>query len=124
MPVIGTSEINILQIPTTLPTLDEVVGLAGYEPHLLVKHFNNLLTKDLNIITVHTELEGKRWSGFLRDFIKVTIDQGFTYVRLVDIARKVIENGDIPRCKIFYGHIEGRAAKFHAKPYKLFNHRL
>ncbi len=111
LPVIGTSEINILQIPTTLPTLDEVVGLAGYEPHLLVKHFNNLLTKDLNIITVHTELEGKRWSGFLRDFIKVTIDQGFTYVRLVDIARKVIENGDIPRCKIFYGHIEGRAGE-------------
>lgn len=111
LPVMGDSEINILQIPTTLPTLDEAVGLAGYERHLLVKHFNDLLTKDLNIITVHAELEGKRWSGFLEDFILATIDQGFTYVRLMDIARKVRENGDIPRCKIFYGLIEGRAGE-------------
>lgn len=111
LPVIGTSEINILQIPTTLPTLDEVVGLAGNEPRLLVTYFNDILSKDLNIITVHTELEGKRWSGFLKDFIHLTIDQGFTYVRLMDIARRVRKNGDIPRCKIFYGHIEGRAGE-------------
>jgi hypothetical protein len=111
LPVMGDSEINILQIPTTLPTLDEVVGLAGNEPRLLVRYFNDILSKNLNIITVHTELEGKRWSGFLKDFIHLTIDQGFTYVRLMDIARRVRENGDVPRCKIFYGHIEGRAGE-------------
>ena len=111
LPVMGDSHLNILQIPTTLPTLDEVVGLAGYEPLSLARHFIDSLNEGLNILTVHTELEGKRWEGFLKDFIRLTIDQGFTYTRLMDIAQMLRDNSDIPRCTIFYGYVEGRAGE-------------
>lgn len=111
LPVMGDSQINVPQIPTTLPTLDEVVGLAGYEPRLLAKYFNDLLNKDLNIMTVHTELEGKRWAGFLKEFIRLSIGQGFTFKRLSDIAHVVRGNSDIPRCKILYDYVEGRAGE-------------
>lgn len=111
LPILGNNEFNILQIPTTLPTLDEIIGREGYEPRALAKYFYELLRENLNIITVHTELEGKRWSSFLKDFIHFTIDNGFTYMGLADIARRVLDNNDIPRCKIVYGHVEGRAGE-------------
>jgi len=87
------------------------VGLAGYEPLSLARYFIDSLNEDLNILTVHTELEGKRWGGFLKDFIRLTIDQGFTYTRLMDIAQMLRDNSDIPRCTIFYGYVEGRAGE-------------
>jgi undecaprenyl phosphate-alpha-L-ara4FN deformylase len=111
LPVMGDSQFNILQIPTTLPTLDEVVGLAGHEPLSLAKYFIESLNEGLNILTVHTELEGKRWGGFFKDFIRLTIDQGFTYTRLMDIAQMLREKGNTPRCRIFYGYVEGRAGE-------------
>lgn len=120
LPVMGDSHPDVLQIPTTLPTLDEVVGLAGYEPHSLARHFIDSLNEGLNILTVHTELEGKRWGGFLKDFIRLAIDQGFTYMRLMDIAQVLRDNGDIPRCTISYRHVEGRAGEVSCQ--KLANH--
>jgi peptidoglycan/xylan/chitin deacetylase (PgdA/CDA1 family) len=111
LPVMEDNHFNILQIPTTLPTLDEVVGLAGNEPLSLARYFIDSLTEGLNILTVHTELEGKQWTGFLEAFIIQTIEQGFTYARLMDIAQKLREGDDVPRGKIFYGYVEGRAGE-------------
>jgi peptidoglycan/xylan/chitin deacetylase (PgdA/CDA1 family) len=109
LPDMGGRHFGILQIPTTLPTLDEVVGIAGDEPVLLSRHFVGLLTEDLNILTIHAELEGNRWTGFLKAFIQQSLDQGFVYKRLNDIAMTIQERGHIPRCTISYGVVEGRA---------------
>ena len=108
-PVMGGSQFNIIQIPTTLPTLDEVVGLAGHEPISLARYFVDLLSEGLNILTVHTELEGNRWTGFLEAFIAQTIDRGFTYARLVDIAKMSREKDVLPRCNVYFGQVDGRA---------------
>lgn len=102
---------SILQIPTTLPTLDEVVGIAGNEPASLSRYFIDQLSGGLNILTVHTELEGNRWTGFLEAFIAKTLDQGFTYSRLIDIAQTCRESDVVPRCNIFYDYVEGRAGE-------------
>jgi peptidoglycan/xylan/chitin deacetylase (PgdA/CDA1 family) len=111
LPVMGGDQLNILQIPTTLPTLDEVVGLAGYDPIALARYFIGKLTEGLNILTVHTELEGRRWTAFLEAFIARTLDQGFVYSRLIYIALTFRESDGIPRCNILYGQVEGRAGE-------------
>jgi hypothetical protein len=111
LPVMGSDQFNILQIPTTLPTLDEVVGLAGHEPLSLARYFIDSLSEGLNILTVHTELEGKCWTGFLEAFIIQTLDRGFTYTRLMDIAQTLRESDAIPRYNIFYGPVKGRAGE-------------
>lgn len=101
----------ILQIPTTLPTLDEVIGIVSADEKVLVDHYVGLLADGLNIMTVHTELEGKRWSGFLGSFINEAKRRGFTFERLIDIAEDVRKTPGTPTCLVEYGSIPGRAGE-------------
>lgn len=111
-PIMSGEAFDILQIPTTLPTLDEVVGIAGTEGSVLTEFFLESLHDGLNIITVHTELEGNRWTHFLEAFLRATLDRGFQYRRLCHIAEACREDvGAIPRCEVVYGHTEGRAGE-------------
>jgi undecaprenyl phosphate-alpha-L-ara4FN deformylase len=110
-PILEGTRFGVLQIPSTLPTLDEMVGIAGTDQKALTEHFYSLLTDGLNILTVHTELEGKGWTGFLESFIQKTLKQGFSYARLIDIADNFRKTDTTPSCEIVYGHIDGRAGE-------------
>jgi peptidoglycan/xylan/chitin deacetylase (PgdA/CDA1 family) len=110
-PVMGGEEIRILQIPTTLPTLDEVIGVAGTDAASLNDYYMHCLTGGLNILTVHTELEGRKWSPFLEAFIQNAIQSGYTFRRLIDIAREYIISPNTPVCRIEYGTVAGRAGE-------------
>ena len=107
----GGEKFRVLQIPTTLPTLDEVIGSIGTDIQVLTAYYLNILTDGLNILTVHAEIEGKQWIGFLEAFIKKTIERGFTYRRLIDIAEEYAQNPDVPTCCIEYGFVDGRAGE-------------
>jgi hypothetical protein len=48
-----------LQIPTTLPTLDELLGLDGRTPDQVNREVWGLVREDaLNVYALHTEVEG------------------------------------------------------------------
>lgn len=111
-PTMGGLTFDVLQIPTTLPTLDEVVGIVGTETSVLTDFFLDSLHDGLNIITVHAELEGNRWSAFLETFVRATLDRGFEYKKLCHIAEECREDAPaVSRCKIVYGCTEGRAGE-------------
>jgi peptidoglycan/xylan/chitin deacetylase (PgdA/CDA1 family) len=110
-PEMGGEKFRVLQIPTTLPTLDEVIGTKGTDMQSLAEYYLSILTDGLNILTVHAEIEGRQWTGFLEAFIKKTIENGFAHRRLIDIAEDYAQNPDIPACCIEYGFVEGRAGE-------------
>ncbi len=110
-PEMSAKKFPILQIPTTLPTLDEVIGIVSTDEKVLVDHYLGLLTEGLNIVTVHTELEGKRWSGFLRSFIDQAKQRGYSFERLIDIAEASRQDPGTPTCRVEYGTIAGRAGE-------------
>lgn len=110
-PEMGREIFDILQIPTTLPTLDEVVGIAGADATSLSRFFLNSLTDGLNILTVHTELEGHWWTGCLDNFVRISLERGFTFERLIDIASRCKKQGAIPRNRITYGYVGGRTGE-------------
>ena len=111
MPRLGGVTFKVPQIPTTLPTLDEAVGLKGSDQESLTRFFVDSLTDGINILTVHTELEGKNWIGLLESFIAETLAQGFRYERLTDIAALVQAPGPLPVHEIGFGFVEGRAGE-------------
>jgi len=111
LPRLDGTTFKILQIPTTLPTLDEVMGIKGDDEESLARFFSDSLTDGINILTVHSELEGKNWSGFLESFIRETVAHGFRYERLMDIAGHVGELDPLPVHEIEFGFVEGRAGE-------------
>ncbi len=110
-PEMGGTKFSVLQIPTTLPTLDEVIGVVAGEQKALVDHYLGLLKEGINILTVHTELEGKHWRGFLAAFLDEASRRGFSFLRLIDVAREFKEKTDTPICSVEYGSVPGRAGE-------------
>ncbi len=111
-PRLGGRSYGVLEIPSTLPTLDEAVGRAGIDAEALAAHFCSLLTGGLNVLTVHTELEGRKWTGFLERFIASAKESGYCFERLGEVAGRLLADGSsIPLCPIRFGSIEGRAGE-------------
>ncbi len=110
-PEMGGENFHILQIPTTLPTLDEVIGTIGTDTHGLVEYYCDMLTDSLHVLTVHAEIEGKSWSGFLEGFIVEAMKRRFVFRRLIDVAEEYTYNPGVPRYSIEYGFVEGRAGE-------------
>jgi undecaprenyl phosphate-alpha-L-ara4FN deformylase len=111
LPVMTGSAFGLVQIPTTLPTLDEVVGLEGNDNRSLSHFFVNSLADGLNVLTVHAELEGKNWTGFLDGFLEKALSAGFRFHRLIDICNVLGATAPIPTHEIVFGQVRGRAGE-------------
>lgn len=107
-PIMDGESVPLLQIPTTLPTLDEVIGIHGNDVSTLIGYYESILTDSLNIMTIHAEIEGKNWSEFLKIFIQKTLKQKYEYLTLIEIAES-LQKKDLPYMEVFYGQINGRA---------------
>jgi len=58
-PVVKGRTLSTLQVPTTLPTLDELLGLDGLTPDEVNAQVLGLVREDaLNVYALHTEVEG------------------------------------------------------------------
>jgi peptidoglycan/xylan/chitin deacetylase (PgdA/CDA1 family) len=100
-----------LQIPTTLPTLDELLGRPGYPLDRMKEHYFSLLRPDaLNVLTIHAELEGMAKQAFFRTLLEEVRTRKIRVVRLEDRARELLKaSSDIPVCDLLSGTIDGRS---------------
>jgi hypothetical protein len=97
------------QIPTTLPTLDELIGMAGVdESNAAEKILSLTKNSSLQVFTAHAELEGGDWHGIFDALLSGWREQGYELVSLkslhesLDIAR-------LPRHEVVLGEIPGRS---------------
>ncbi|MDB6114394.1 MAG: polysaccharide deacetylase [Lacunisphaera sp.] len=100
-----------LEIPTTLPTLDELMGRPEYPDRLLASHLLSLLRPDrLNVFTLHAELEGLRQREVFREFLLGCVRHGTEFVRLEDVARTCLAAPKtVPVCELVQAPIDGRS---------------
>jgi undecaprenyl phosphate-alpha-L-ara4FN deformylase len=97
------------EIPTTLPTLDEVLGRDGLhgEDAIAPFYLTRVSAAALNVHTVHAETEGM---GYLNAFA-LLIDRlkaaGATFVRLDEAASAL--PGQLPICSLTRRELPGRA---------------
>ncbi|HJW08912.1 MAG TPA: polysaccharide deacetylase family protein [Holophagaceae bacterium] len=69
-PVVNGKTLSTLQIPTTLPTLDELLGLDGRTPEQVNEEVWGLVKEDaLNVYALHTEVEGGALHGTFDAFL-------------------------------------------------------
>ena len=110
-PRIGYRVFSTLEIPTTLPTLDELMGRREYPDHLLVPHLVSLLRRDrLNVFTLHAELEGMGQRRFFSELLQALRKLEVVVVALEQVARDCLpQRANIPVCALAEATIDGRS---------------
>lgn len=100
-----------LQVPTTLPTLDELLGRPEYPmEHLTDFYLGQLSSSTPNILTIHAELEGMKYLAWFREFLQKAKSQQIKFVTVASIAEEILKNPtQIPVCDLMQGTVDGRS---------------
>ena len=109
VPLVLGCEVPVPQLPTTLPTLDELIGrpdLRGVDPieHLLA------LTEvpGEHVFTLHAELEGGAYRAGFERLLARWRARGVGLIDLASYAAS-LDRTCLPRCPIESGRVPGRA---------------
>ena len=106
-PVMGGRRFQTLQIPTTWPTMDEILGENGISRETVNSHYLSLLVPGLNVHTIHAELEGGILADVFVDLLERLTASG---VRFITLAEAAIEFGAVAtECTLAMGQLPGRA---------------
>jgi peptidoglycan/xylan/chitin deacetylase (PgdA/CDA1 family) len=100
-----------LEVPSTLPTLDELMGRPEFPDSAIARHLRELLRPDrLNVFTLHAEIEGMGRRAIFREFLESCRSSGVEFVRLGEAARSMLsDRAAIPVCGQTMAPIEGRS---------------
>ena len=96
-----------LQIPTTLPTVDELLGIEQDVNGFLL----GSLAGGLNVHTIHAEVEGRALLSSFEKFLIAVRRRDIEIVTLRAVAEQTLEKGvdDVPRLPITRGTMPGRS---------------
>jgi peptidoglycan/xylan/chitin deacetylase (PgdA/CDA1 family) len=84
---------NTLEIPSTLPTFDELMGRPEFPDGKIVAHYLSLLRADRpNVFTLHAEIEGMGRRTLFRDLLAACAAHGVEFIRLDELARELLAN--------------------------------
>jgi peptidoglycan/xylan/chitin deacetylase (PgdA/CDA1 family) len=109
MPCWGDERFAHPELPTTLPTLDEVIGLGGVDESNVAGHILGLTGKRENqVYTAHAELEGGKLLAAFDTLLSGWTTQGYEIVSLKTL-RQSLDVAGLPRHEVFYGEISGRS---------------
>lgn len=97
IPRFGGHVFRTPQVPSTLPTLDEVLGRDGLNAQNVKDYYLDLLEPGLNVLTIHTEMEGGVMSGVFDSFMDACRmgDMDFMTLREALAASLPLPEGDI-----------------------------
>lgn len=110
-PSVAGRRFATLQIPTTLPTLDELLGRPEYPVDGLVSHYlSELAPGRLNVLTAHAEIEGMRMRDWFDGFLGALKAAGVAIVSLGGEADRLLAAPDaIPVMALRQGEVAGRS---------------
>jgi peptidoglycan/xylan/chitin deacetylase (PgdA/CDA1 family) len=110
-PRVGGRIFQTLEIPSTLPTLDELLGRPEFPDEKIVPHLISLLQPDqVNVFTLHAEIEGLGRRALFQSLLDAGRKAGVEFVRLDDLARELLANrAAIPVRDQIMAAIDGRS---------------
>ena len=115
IPVWNAEIVACPQLPTTLPTLDELIGTDDLTPdnvHLQLLRLTSPETPGSgnhdHVFTLHAELEGLKFGDTLERLLTGWREQGYELVSLGKM-RDALDPALLPRHELVRGEIPGRA---------------
>jgi undecaprenyl phosphate-alpha-L-ara4FN deformylase len=101
------------QLPTTLPTLDELIGADGLTAKNVAARVLELCASPPatgHVYTLHAELEGGRWMPVFESLLSGWKAQGYRLSSLGELARE-LDMKALPRHEIVAGTLPGRSGE-------------
>ena len=111
LPLLAQGNATVPQLPTTLPTFDELIGrpdLAGVDP---VDHLLGLTDAPgarAHVFTLHAELEGGKYLPSFERLLRAWQARGAQLTDLETYAT-TLDVRHLPRCAIVEGTVDGRS---------------
>ncbi len=98
------------EIPTTMPTLDEVMGRRDLSDATALKNFYLGLCKTdaLNVHTIHAETEGVGQLESFTALVRGLKERGAKFVQLREVASR-LDRAELPACEVVRSTLPGRA---------------
>jgi len=110
MPVWNAEVVLCPQLPTTLPTLDELIGtedLTSDNVHQRVLRLTATQRKD-HVFTLHAELEGLKLGDTLARLLDGWREQGYQLISLGQMC-DTLDLAKLPRHEMIRGEVPGRS---------------
>ncbi|GGD01753.1 polysaccharide deacetylase family protein [Undibacterium terreum] len=111
----GSKALSCLQMPTTLPTLDELLGrtIDG-----VVIDTSNIATAILkltstqknHVFTLHAELEGQKLAPIFEELLAGWTKQGYSCISMADYYQ-MIKDHELPVRPLTWGDVPGRSGE-------------
>jgi len=100
-----------LEIPTTLPTLDELLGRPEFPDDRIIDFYMGLLKPGSpNVLTIHAEIEGMMRRGLFRGLLRAALDRGCRFATMEAVADDALDRAEGPAVsEMRLAGIEGRS---------------
>lgn len=111
VPVVRAEIAACPQLPTTLPTLDELIGREGLHAGNVAGHLLELTQvppPQGHVYTLHAELEGGKLSGVFEALLQGWKAQGYELTAMREL-HKTLDTGRLPRNEIALAEVPGRS---------------
>jgi len=114
LPRVAGRTLRCVQLPTTLPTLDELIGHPDLGARTPVEHLLELTdpargnTPRDQVFTLHAELEGRRLAPWLEALVRGWQRQGYEITSL-EAYHSGLDRTALPVRNIIYGGVAGRS---------------
>ena len=113
IPQLDDGSEGCVQLPTTLPTLDELIGTHGIGPgnvHTYLLDLTRVLPAAGHVYTLHAELEGQRLQPVFERLLAGWQAQGYRLVSLATLYA-ALDEPRLPRCRVLQGEVPGRSGQ-------------
>lgn len=115
LPSMNGEKFKTLQAPSTLPTLDELLGLNGLNENSVGEYLNRQMMQsnlDFHVHSIHTEVEGTALFNSFSKWVQELKEKNIAFVKIADVVETILkEPQKIPKCEIELSEIMGRAGK-------------
>jgi peptidoglycan/xylan/chitin deacetylase (PgdA/CDA1 family) len=109
LPVVAGYRFRTPQVPTSLPTLDELPAGLPPRPADRDELFRQLRGQPTPVYTAHAELEGRAFRPFFEELLRFLAGEGIPAVPLPRLLAE--QPGPLPCCELVQGSVPGRPGK-------------
>ncbi|HWG71564.1 MAG TPA: polysaccharide deacetylase family protein [Steroidobacteraceae bacterium] len=113
LPLLAQGVSTCPQLPTTLPTFDEVLGTGGIDESSIAGEIFRLSAADaagLQVFTLHAELEGMRLLGAFESLLLKWREAGASITRMAQVHALAMQR-PLPTRAVVMGEVAGRSGR-------------